>query len=133
MDTRSAEQRPRIMQSVKQKDTGPEIRARKILHAMGYRFRLHRKDLPGRPDIVLPSKRKVIFVHGCFWHGHNCSKGRLPKSSLDYWKPKIKANNQRDERVVAELAAAGFDVETVWQCQVGDIEALSSRLKNFLG
>ncbi len=87
MDTRTSEQRRRIMQAVKSRDTGPEMIVRRLLHRMGYRYRLHRKDLPGKPDVALVSRRKAIFVHGCFWHGHGCPKGRLPKSRLDYWQP----------------------------------------------
>ena len=83
-DTRTPEQRRRIMQSVKTENTGPELVVRRLLHGMGYRYRLHRRDLAGKPDIVFVSRRKAIFVHGCFWHGHSCPKGRLPKSRLDY-------------------------------------------------
>jgi DNA mismatch endonuclease, patch repair protein len=100
MDTRTPDQRSRIMQAVKQKDTGPELLLRRALHRLGYRYRTHAKDLPGRPDLVFASRKKVIFVHGCFWHGHDCSKGRLPKSRPEYWIPKIEANKARDERVV---------------------------------
>ncbi|RWO57074.1 very short patch repair endonuclease [Mesorhizobium sp.] len=132
MDTRSVDQRRRIMQSVGRKDTGPEITVRRVLHALGFRFRLHRQDLPGRPDIVFPSRRKVIFVHGCFWHGHNCRKGRLPKSRIEYWGPKIEANRERDARTEAALAEIGFDVEIIWQCETVDASELSERLKKFL-
>src|ERR1051325_667957 len=102
-DTRTKEQRSRIMKSVGTRDTGPELAVRRMLHRMGYRYRLHRKDLPGRPDIAFPSRRKAIFVHGCFWHGHACSKGKLPKSRLDYWTAKVKANQDRDAMVIARL------------------------------
>jgi len=88
-DTRTPDQRRRIMQSVKTKNTGPELAVRKALHAEGYRFRLHRRDLPGSPDVVFPGRNKVIFIHGCFWHGHACKKGAAPKSRLEYWGPKI--------------------------------------------
>ena len=106
-DTRTKVQRRRIMQSVGQKNTGPEWSVRRLLHRLGYRYRLHRKDLPGTPDIVFPSRRKAIFVHGCYWHGHGCKKGRLPKSNLDYWSPKIDSNKERDRRKQSELEAAG--------------------------
>ena len=89
MDTRTPQQRRRIMQAIKSRDTKPEMVVRRCLHAMGYRYRLHRKDLPGRPDIMFAGRRKGIFVHGCFWHRHGCAKGRLPKSRLKYWKPKL--------------------------------------------
>ena len=120
------------MQSVKQKNTKPEVAVRRVLHAAGYRFRLHRKDLPGRPDIVLPGRRKAIFVHGCFWHAHNCEKGRAPKSKLDYWGPKLAGNVERDERKARELKEAGWDVLTVWQCETVDPEHLRDTLLSFV-
>lgn len=120
------------MQSVKTKDTGPELTVRRLLFAAGYRFRLHRRDLPGSPDIVLPGRRKVIFVHGCFWHGHGCSKGHAPKSRGDYWLPKIATNQQRDRTNVERLRALGWSVLTVWQCELRDLDALLHRLRIFL-
>jgi DNA mismatch endonuclease (patch repair protein) len=128
VDTRTPEQRRRIMQSVKTKDTGPERAVRRALFAAGYRYRLHLKDLPGSPDIVLAGRRKVIFVHGCFWHGHGCTKGRAPKSRTEYWGPKIEANRSRDERNVRELEAHGWKVLVLWQCEVADMAALLPRL-----
>lgn len=133
VDTRSPEQRRRIMQSVKTKNTGPELTVRRALFAAGYRFRLHRKDLPGSPDIVLPGRKKVIFVHGCFWHGHGCAKGRASKSRLDYWGPKLKANKDRDSRNRNALTKLGWDVLTLWQCELSDLDALNMRLQTFLG
>jgi DNA mismatch endonuclease, patch repair protein len=121
------------MQAVKGRDTGPELMVRSILHRLGYRFRLHRKDLPGTPDIVLPGRSAAIFVHGCFWHGHECRIGRLPKSKLDYWGPKIVANRARDRRKRRSLIAAGWRVLTVWQCALADPDALRRRLTAFLG
>ncbi|MGE3508448.1 MAG: very short patch repair endonuclease [Vicinamibacterales bacterium] len=121
------------MQSVGTKDTSPEVAVRRLLHALGYRFRLHRKDLPGRPDIVFPSRRKAIFVHGCFWHGHLCSKGRLPKSRLDYWGPKIARNRQRDAQAAEKLRQAGWSSFAVWQCELREQASLSRRLIQFLG
>lgn len=132
-DTRTPEQRRRIMQSVGTKDTGPELIVRQLLHRLGYRYRLHPKQLPGRPDIVLPGRRKAVFVHGCFWHGHDCQKGRAPKSKLDYWGPKLLANRERDTRKEAELRALGWDVATVWQCEIGDPHTLETALRTFLG
>ncbi|WP_394707907.1 very short patch repair endonuclease [Roseovarius pacificus] len=132
MDTRTREQRRRIMQAVKTKNTGPEMIVRRLLHKHGYRYRLHRKDLPGRPDIVFSGKRKAIFVHGCFWHGHGCSKGRLPKSKLEYWKPKIERNKARDDRNVADLKDAGWQVLVIWQCEIADGQALWRRLQEFV-
>ncbi len=125
--------RRRLMQAVKGKDTGPEKAVRSLLHGMGYRFRLHRRDLPGTPDIVLPARRAAIFVHGCFWHGHGCNIGRLPKSKLDYWQPKIGSNRARDARKRNELEATGWHVMEIWQCELKDSETLAARLRAFLG
>jgi DNA mismatch endonuclease (patch repair protein) len=121
------------MQSVKTKDTGPELAVRRALFAAGYRFRLHRRDLPGSPDIVLPGRKKAIFVHGCFWHGHGCAKGQASKSHLEYWQPKLEANKARDARNIREINALGWETLTVWQCELSDPEALLVRLGTFLG
>ena len=132
MDTRTPEQRRRIMQAVKSKNTKPELVVRRLLHRMGYRYRLHRKDLPGRPDIALISRRKAIFIHGCFWHGHECRKGKLPKSRLDYWKPKLERNKERDREKSGALEAQGWAVLIIWQCEMIDLDALSLRLHGFI-
>lgn len=132
VDTRSREQRRRIMQSVRTKDTGPELTVRRALFAAGYRFRLHRKDLPGSPDIVLPGRKKAIFVHGCFWHGHGCTKGRGPKSHIEYWGPKLEANKERDWRNRSALIKLGWHVLTIWQCELSDTELLTQQLRTFL-
>jgi len=121
------------MQSVKTKDTGPEIKLRKALFAAGYRFRLHRRDLPGSPDIVFPGRKKAGFVHGCFWHGHNCPKGRGSKSRQEYWGPKLEANKARDARNLADLASMGWETLAVWQCELGDMDNTLRRLGTFLG
>ena len=121
------------MQAVKSKDTKPELIVRRVLHRMGYRYRLHRKDLPGKPDIVFASRRKAIFVHGCFWHGHDCPKGRLPKSRLDYWQPKLDRNKQRDRTKAEQLHSLGWSVLVIWQCQTADLEVLSLCLQDFVG
>lgn len=131
-DTRTPEQRRRIMQSVKSRNTGPEVMLRKLLHARGYRFRLHRADLPGSPDIVFPSRRSLIFVHGCFWHGHNCMKGRLPKSRRQFWRAKIDGNRKRDARVRRELRSLGWRIRYVWQCELKASPTLIPRLERFL-
>lgn len=133
MDTRTKEQRRRIMQSVGTAHTEPEMIVRRALYAEGYRYRLHRKDLPGKPDIVFAKRRKIIFVHGCFWHGHNCPKGRLPKSRLDYWGPKIERNRQRDCDSERALHMQGWEVMTVWQCEIKALPLLICRLSEFLG
>ncbi|MDP9053821.1 MAG: very short patch repair endonuclease [Acidobacteriota bacterium] len=131
-DTRTPEQRRRIMQSVKTRDTGPEMTVRRILHRLGYRYRLNVKKLPGRPDIVFSGRMKAIFVHGCFWHGHDCRKGMAPKSRLDYWTPKLNANRVRDAAQLTALEAFGWSVLTVWQCEIKDPDVLSTKVVRFL-
>lgn len=132
-DTRTPEQRRLIMQSVGQKDTGPELLIRRALHRLGYRFRLHVKGLPGRPDIVFVGRRKVVFIHGCFWHGHDCRKGKLPQTRTEYWIPKIHRNKARDERVLNELRNAGWESLVVWQCEVSRMEQALQAITQFLG
>ena len=121
-DRVSPQRRSAIMSRVGTKDTKPEIQVRRMLHGLGYRYRLHRKDLPGKPDLVFPKRRKVIFVHGCFWHGHGCQWGKLPKSRLDYWAPKIRANRARDKSVVVALSERGWKAFEVWQCELRDLD-----------
>ena len=133
--TKTSETRSEIMRAVRSKDTKPEMVVRRLVHGMGYRYRLHRKDLPGKPDLVFPARRKVIFVNGCFWHGHDCTRGsRQPKDNADYWLAKITRNVERDRTSIAILQAAGWQVQTIWECEtkVGDREALASRLDYFL-
>ncbi|MEM6538861.1 MAG: very short patch repair endonuclease [Pseudomonadota bacterium] len=132
MDTRTPKQRRRIMQAVKSKDTKPEMIVRRCLYAMGYRYRLHRKDLPGKPDIAFIGRRKAIFVHGCFWHWHGCAKGRLPKSRLDYWRPKLEENVNRDKTKLAEIEALGWKVLVIWQCELSNRDNLALRLQQFV-
>jgi len=117
------------MQAVKTKDTTPEMKVRRLLHSMGFRFRLHRKDLPGTPDIVLPGRKVAIFVHGCFWHWHGCEKGQLPKSGLDYWQPKLAKNVERDRTKQEHMESLGWRVLIVWQCETTDLEKLASKLR----
>ena len=131
-DTRTPEQRRRIMQAVRCKDTKPERIVRRLLHGLGYRYRLHRSDLPGKPDLVFPGRRKAIFVHGCFWHAHGCRRGQPPKSRLDYWLPKLERNRERDAEKRASLESLSWSVLTVWQCETGDPDALAVRLCAFL-
>lgn len=123
------------MRRIKSKDTKPELLVRKAVHAMGYRYRLHRRELPGKPDMVFGPRRKVIFVHGCFWHGHddpNCPDRREVKSNQEYWLPKIARNRERDRERQARLAAEGWDVLTVWECKTREKTALERILKEFL-
>lgn len=132
-DTVSRSKRSEIMSSVKQRHTKPEITVRKILHRCGFRFRLHSKELPGTPDIVLPKYKMAIFVHGCFWHQHkNCGKSRRPSSNQDYWNTKLDENISRDKRKEKELSKLGWRVETIWQCETNDTEGLSKKLKKLL-
>lgn len=115
------------------KDTAPELAVRRIVHSMGYRYRLHVGNLPGRPDLVFSKKRAVIFVHGCFWHRHDgCKLARMPKSNLEFWGPKLDGNKERDSRKVAELKAKGWRVLVVWECQISNTDRLYSKLAAFL-
>lgn len=126
-------QRSEIMRSVKSRDTKPEIVVRRLLHRMGYRYRLHRPDLPGRPDIVFSSRKKVIFVHGCFWHGHTCKRGsRQPKTNADYWRAKIERNVERFAGQLEELARKGWDSLVLWECELSEESNLRVRLIQFL-
>jgi len=134
-DTLTPASRSENMRRIKSADTKPERLVRKLVHALGYRYRLHRRDLPGKPDLTFASKRKVIFVHGCFWHGHGiaeCPDRRLPKSNLTYWGPKLARNQQRDRDAQAALEQAGWQVLVVWDCETRSRETLSEKLKLFL-
>jgi len=133
MDAISPERRSENMRRIRSWDTKPELIVRSLAHRMGYRFRLHRKGLPGCPDLVFPSRRKVVFVHGCFWHQHHgCIDGRLPKSRTSYWIPKLRGNKQRDESCRAKLTRLGWRSFIVWDCQTADCEKLRKRLVRFL-
>ncbi len=127
------EQRSRIMRAIKGRDTAPEMTVRRLAHRMGFRFRLHRKDLPGTPDLVFPRFRKVIFVNGCFWHGHDCARGaRAPQTNADYWRAKIARNCLRDAANIAALEARGWRAAVIWQCELKDMESVETRLARFL-
>jgi DNA mismatch endonuclease (patch repair protein) len=118
VDDLTPEQRKRCMSAIRGKDTKPELAVRRLVHSLGYRYRLHVRSLPGKPDLVFASRRKIIFVHGCFWHLHSRGCGaRLPKSRLEYWKPKLEGNRKRDSQHLKALRAAGWDVLTIWECQ----------------
>lgn len=122
MDRHTPEQRRRNMSAVKGKDTKPEVLVRKWLHAAGYRFRLHVKDLPGKPDIVLPKYKTVIFVNGCFWHQHSgCSHAKLPETNKQFWDDKLRKNIHRDERNYKKLRDLGWDVQIIWECEVKNV------------
>lgn len=126
MDRLTPKQRSKTMKAVRSKDTKPELFVRQRLHARGFRFRLHRKDLPGKPDIVFPSRKCVIFVHGCFWHGHGCRPNALPATRREYWGPKIKGNMVRDERNRKDLEAVGWNVLIVWECDLRQTKSIDS-------
>lgn len=122
MDKHTPEQRHRNMAAVKGKNTKPEIAIRKLLHAQGYRFRLHRKDLPGKPDIVLPKYKTVIFINGCFWHQHEgCKHAAIPATNRDFWETKLNSNKARDQRIRQELQSLGWRVLTLWECEIKTI------------
>src|SRR5580693_3565013 len=132
-DVYSPQKRSAVMRQVKGKDTAPERVVRRLIWALGGRYRLHRADLPGKPDIVLPGRRLAIFVHGCFWHGHDCARGaRVPKANRDYWLGKVGRNRARDVASREALAAAGWRVETIWECELKDHAALEARISALL-
>lgn len=134
MDSLTPEHRSWLMSRVTGKNTKPELMVRRLLHGLGYRFRLHAKDLPGRPDIVFRNRHKAIFVHGCFWHGHvGCRKARLPTTRTEFWADKIETNRARDARKESALRSLGYDVLTLWECDLKNIEGLSSKLSTFIG
>lgn len=132
-DTLSPQERSRLMSGIRDKNTKPELLVRSLLHSMGYRFRLHRRDLPGNPDIVLPRHGVCIFVHGCFWHLHSkCKDARIPKTRTAWWRKKLEGNAARDKRHTAALRRHGWRVITVWECQTEKPERLVSRLQRLL-
>lgn len=135
MDFLTPAERSAVMARIRGKDTQPELAVRRILFGLGYRYRLHAKGLPGRPDLVFPIRRKVIFVHGCFWHGHSCLGGRLPATRSDFWTAKISGNKRRDRRNRAALRRLGWEALVVWECslrRVKSLEAATARMVRFL-
>jgi len=133
-DAISKERRSANMRSVKGRDTGPEKLVRRIAHRMGYRFRLHRQDLPGRPDLAFPGRRAVIFVHGCFWHSHDCKRGALkPKTNTAFWTAKLTRNSERDAAQLSRLKRDGWRALVIWECQTKNERRLSARVRRFLG
>ncbi len=129
-DVFSKKKRSEVMSKIRSKDTKPEMRIRKGLHALGFRYRLHDKKLPGRPDIVLPRFKTVIQVRGCFWHSHNCIDGHIPKTRKEYWEPKLKANTERDQKNDQRLKDMGWRVFVVWECQCMSAKRLNEQLCN---
>lgn len=137
VDTLTPEQRSDLMSRIRAKNTKPEMFVRSVVHGMGYRYRLHRRDLPGTPDLVFPSRKKVIFMHGCFWHYHDdpdCKLARIPKSNQDFWKPKLEGNRNRDQKNEAKLRELGWEVFVIWECQIRrkDSEPLRQEISLFL-
>ena len=134
-DTLTPKERSERMSRIRGKGTSPEMKLRRLVHSMGYRYRLHRADLPGKPDIVFPSRKSVIFMHGCFWHRHpdpECTLARLPKSRLDFWGEKLEANKKRDTRNRQRLREMGWRVLVVWECQLKDTDPVRERVRAFL-
>jgi DNA mismatch endonuclease (patch repair protein) len=132
-DNRTPESRSALMSRIGGRNTAPELAVRRLLHGLGYRFRLHRRELPGTPDVVFPSRRKAIFVNGCFWHAHGCKIGQPPKTKRRYWVPKLQRNRARDQQNLRDLRARGWRTMTVWQCQIRNPRGLDHRLISFLG
>lgn len=131
-DTITPEQRSALMSRIRSTNTKPEVAVRSLVHRLGYRFRLHRRDLPGTPDIVLPRHRKIILIHGCFWHGHHCKLASKPKSNGEYWSAKIISNKARDAKNLAALLAANWRVLEIWECEVRRNDGLEEKVKDFL-
>ena len=135
MDTLTKSQRSERMARIRGRDSKPEMIVRRLTHALGFRYRLHRRNLPGTPDLVFASRRKVIFVHGCFWHRHPdpaCKLARMPKTKLDFWAPKLENNRKRDEANLARLRDLGWQTLVIWECETGDHGALEARIEEFL-
>jgi len=132
-DRLSPKRRSALMSRIRGKDTKPELIVRKLVWSMGYRYRLYDKSLPGTPDLVFKGRKKVIFVHGCFWHSHGCNKGHMPKSNLSYWRPKLQETIERDKRSLEKLNSRGWDALTIWQCELQSMQKLSRRVSKFLG
>ncbi len=131
-DKLTMERRSANMAQIKDRDTKPEMVVRRMVHGMGYRYRLHRKDLPGKPDLVFGPRKKVIFVHGCFWHQHTCREGRIPGTRQEYWEPKLHRNVERDAENSNRLKAMGWEVLVIWECEIYDSHSLGKRLNGFL-
>ena len=132
MDTLAPAERSARMALIRSKDSKFELRVRTALHKRGYRYRKHDPKLPGRPDLVFAARHKAIFLHGCFWHGHHCRLGRMPKSRAYYWVPKIAGNRARDKRNIRSLRALGWSSLTVWECQLSNFDELFTRIQRFL-
>ena len=134
VDSLSTKERSERMRLIKSKGMAPEILVRRLVYTLGYRFRLHRKDLPGKPDLVFPRRGKAIFVHGCFWHRHpKCKRTRMPRSNIKYWRPKLLSNRKRDLKNQRQLKQLGWGILIIWECEVGNRPWLIKQIKGFLG
>ncbi|CAN7176805.1 very short patch repair endonuclease [Rhizobium sp. LjRoot258] len=134
MDRLTPERRSANMARIRGKDTKPEMVVRRLVHSLGYRYRLHRPGLPGKPDLVFPSRMAIIFVHGCFWHRHpSCKNAVLPKTRTEFWEAKMRRNVERDTINIAKLEEQGYRVEIIWECETKDLSALTRRIVHFLG
>lgn len=133
VDILTRERRSELMGRIRGKDTGPELRVRRFAHGMGYRFRLHRRDLPGSPDVVFPSRKAAIFIHGCFWHRHTCGRAYEPKTRPEFWSKKFAGNVARDRQAKRALRKAGWKVLVIWECETTSGERVTSKLLKFLG
>jgi DNA mismatch endonuclease (patch repair protein) len=134
MDVFTKQKRSEVMARIRAKNTKPEIAVRKLLHRMGYRFRVHNKNLPGKPDVCLAKHNTIILVHGCFWHNHKrCNNGKIPKSNMGYWLPKIRGNVERDKKHRRALRRLGWKVITIWECELCDMSQLEKKIKAKIG
>ncbi len=125
--------RSKTMSRIRSKDMAPEMFVRRLVYGLGYRYRLHRSDLPGKPDLVFPGRKKIIFVHGCFWHQHTeCKDGHVPKTNIQYWVPKLERNIQRDKKVLEALTDMGWNVLVIWECEITDRDRLATKVNQFL-
>ena len=133
MDRISVERRSENMRRIRDKDTAPEMLVRRLVHNLGYRYRLHAKDLPGKPDLVFRGRKKAIFVHGCFWHFHSaCREGRIPGSRIEFWEAKLRRNQERDQRHLMAMSQLKWKVLVIWECEIGNTQKLKQRLQKFL-
>ena len=132
-DNLSFEIRSRTMSRVRGKDTQPEMRVRRVVYRAGFRYRLHRRDLPGTPDLTFPGRHKVIFIHGCFWHQHNCGKGTRPQTNKEFWNRKLDRNAHRDRKNISSLQDCGWSVLVIWECETKNLQLMETRIKEFLG
>jgi DNA mismatch endonuclease, patch repair protein len=132
MDRLNSKRRSALMARIRGKDTVPELMVRRLVHSLGFRYRLHKQDLPGSPDLVFKGRKKAIFVHGCFWHRHRCPRGTLPSTRRHFWLPKLEGNRLRDVRVQKELRGLGWSCLVVWECELRNLNRISSRISRFL-